>query len=542
MTLFALFLYVNRDLGNFHPAEMGVFYMQILAIDNLKKEIEGEILFEIDHLQVMKKNKIGLIGTNGVGKSTLLKIIAGIEQADSGQIKCNGTLHYLPQLIDPSVAQSGGEQVKHKIDFAFAQAYDLLLLDEPTTNLDLANIKFLQNKLNHYYSACIIVSHDRHFIEQNCDLIWEIADNKLFVFNGSYHAYEQFLTDKEQEQIKRFKKYQQEKQRLEQAIDEKQKRAARVVNAKTKSKIEDGASKPFYAKKQKKVQKTAKALETRLSHLAEVSAPVKPQTITITPPDTTKFQQRTLIQYHDFALTINNRLLIQSFSTTIQGGDKIALIGNNGSGKTTFLQALQKGENITIHPKVKFGYFSQSLDILDDNKTIIDTICDTAIQSMTLIRTMLYQLGFDAIAIHKKVSHLSGGERVRVSLIKILVSDVNVLLLDEPTNYLDRTMLLVLEKILKNYQGTIIFISHDHDFIKNIATKTWRLADKKLSFEKQAVQKQADEQKRQQDALMKIDLQLTALNSQLSIAPSHALEQEFQELLAKKTKLLAKEK
>ena len=525
---------------------------EILTLQQITKEINGEILFEIDAAAVQSGDKIGLIGDNGVGKSTLLKMIAGIDQDYKGRCKTTAITYYLQQLVDKDVAQSGGEQVRTRINQAFATDFDLLLLDEPTTNLDLENIRFLDNMLAHYQGTYIIVSHDRTFLEKNCNTIWELTENTLKIFPGKYSAYEHHLEQLRLEQKRAYENYLHEKEHLVAAIEKKKQHAATVLNKKSKLNDESaGFAKPYFAKKQKKVQKTAKAIERRLERLEEVT-PVKAETkIVIKPMNSDTFKGRTLLQFQDFPLKQGNRLLTQPFTANIKGGEKIALVGANGSGKTTLLQQILRGKHqgMTLHPEVKLGYFSQTLDTIKTGEKILDAVLKSSIQPEFLVRTLLFQLGFNQYKLGQLTDTLSGGERVRLALIKLLVSDVTFMLLDEPTNYLDRKLLTVLEELLQNYQGTVLFVSHDQTFVNKVATKIWEIQNKKLilknldgTIEKTASQQQVILKKKatkhkKVEALMMLEIKLNDVIGRLSITSTPELEKEYTELIAQKKRL-----
>lgn len=521
---------------------MEVFFIITIECLNLKKEISGRVLFESEHLTVAKKQRIGIIGVNGSGKTTLINMLLGVDEVYRGKIIKRGTLYYLPQLIDVKSTKSGGEQVKEKLDQAFAHQYDVLLLDEPTTNLDAENIAFLEKRIKHFNGAVIVVSHDRQFLNNICEVTWEIANGMINVFPGKYAEYEAHKEQKKIEQQRKHEKYQQTKQGLEQAIDNKRKSAAKVLNKKSKSNVEDGISKPHYAKKQKKAAKSAKVLERRLANLKEEEKVTVEKEIVITPKSVKTLSNRVLFRFEELSLQIGNRQLIENFTAELKFGEKIALTGANGVGKTTLLRAILTKENqaISIHPEVKIGYFAQNLAILDADKTILETVMEQAIQPEHLVRTMLANLDFNADTLTKRIAVLSGGEKVRIALIKIIVSDINVLILDEPTNYLDYRLLSVLETILKNYQGTLLLVSHDRAFVQNTVEKIWHLENKHITVKSLTESSKISVTNDEQKLLLKIDFKLTELISKLSITPAEALEQEYQTLLEQKRSLISK--
>ena len=256
------------------------------------------------------------------------------------------------------------------------------------------------------------------------------------------------------------------------------------------------------------------------------------------------FKNRMTIRVENLAGIIPNQSLWEKKTFQIYGGDKLAIIGSNGSGKTTLVKKIINQENgITISPSVKIGYFSQNLMILDLNKTILENVQNSSKQEESLIRTVLARMHFFGEDIYKPVHVLSGGERVKVALTKLLVSDINTLVLDEPTNYLDTQALTVLEKLLNEYKGSIIFVSHDRTFIENIATRILEIRNKKMElfdgtykqFKYRSTKKERDFKQEEQ---LVLDTKISEVLSRLSIEPSEALEKEFQNLIKEKNRFI----
>lgn len=238
---------------------------------------------------------------------------------------------------------------------------------------------------------------------------------------------------------------------------------------------------------------------------------------------------------------------MEKASFHIRGGDKLAIIGANGSGKTTLVKQIMNQEyGIRFSPAVKVGYFSQNLNILDPAKSIIENVQSSSKQNETLIRTVLARMHFFREDVYKLVEVLSGGERVKVALTKLFLSDINTLILDEPTNFLDMTAVEALESLLKEYEGSVIFVSHDRRFIENIATRILTIHNQELGlFEgtyqqyKRTQVQQAQERKK--DTRLLLETKLSEVLSRLSIEPSEKLEREFEKLLQEKRELDASE-
>ncbi|SFL79367.1 ABC transporter [Salibacterium qingdaonense] len=241
-------------------------------------------------------------------------------------------------------------------------------------------------------------------------------------------------------------------------------------------------TKPHFAKKQKKLSKDADAVETRLHQLKEVERPKELPPINMQVVEQESLQHRTVIRGWDVEGRAGDKRLWEAFDFSISGGDKVALIGPNGSGKTTFLRMiLNDRDRIQAAPAVSFGYFSQMLEILEEEKSILDNVRDTSFQDETIIRTVLGRLGFFQEDVFKRVKDLSGGERVKTGFAKLFVSGANVLILDEPTNYLDIRALEALESLLGDYCGTVLFVSHDRRFLEKTATRIFAIHDKRIT-------------------------------------------------------------
>lgn len=260
-------------------------------------------------------------------------------------------------------------------------------------------------------------------------------------------------------------------------------------------------------------------------------------------PNEEAFKDRVIIRMQEVAGVIGQRVLWNKASFQVRGGDKLAIIGPNGSGKTTLVKKiLNQDKGITISPSVKMGYFSQNLDILDVNKTILENVRSTSKQDETLIRTILARLHFFRDDVYKLVGVLSGGERVKVALAKLFVSDINTLLLDEPTNFLDIEATSALESLLQEYEGTVIFVSHDRRFIENVATRILVIRDQKIklfdgTFKQYEQYEHQSKRDAKEDTRLLLETKISEVLSRLSIEPSEELEREFQMLLEEKRKL-----
>ncbi|WP_027409375.1 Vga family ABC-F type ribosomal protection protein [Anoxybacteroides tepidamans] len=523
--------------------------MILLEALNIKHYVKDRLLFDVDRLVIHKNDRIGLVGHNGSGKTTLLNILARKISPEKGSVICHAQCELLPQLKRTDTTKSGGEVTQEYINDAIVKAPEILLADEPTTHLDRDHIEWLEKKLSQWKGAFIIVSHDRAFLDALCTTIWEIHEGKIKEYKGNYSDYaEQKELERRKQQLA-YEKYEKEKQALERALELKKQKAERATKAPKKvspSEAKITGAKPYFAKKQKKLQKAAKAIETRLEKLEKVEKIKETAPIKMNLPNEHTFKGRIIIRVQEVAGIIDKRVLWNKASFHVRGGDKLAIIGPNGSGKTTLAKKIvDREEGIMISPAVRMGYFSQNLNILDVEKSILENVQSTSKQDETLIRTVLARLHFFRDDVYKPVEILSGGERVKVALAKLFVSDINTLILDEPTNFLDIEATSALESLLQEYEGTVIFVSHDRRFIENVATRMLVIQDKEIKlfdgtykqYEQYKNQKHSHSRNTKEDERLLLETKISEVLSRLSIEPNEELENEFQRLLEKKRKL-----
>ncbi|WP_318502483.1 Vga family ABC-F type ribosomal protection protein [Bacillus sp. T3] len=514
----------------------------LLEANQIKQYMKDKILLDIEHLTIGSNDRIGLVGRNGSGKTTLLEILAGKRTPDSGVITINTSLEFLPQLKRTNTTKSGGEVTQEYINQAITSNAEILFADEPTTHLDTAHIEWLEEKLANWLGALVLISHDRAFLDSLCTVIWEIDNKNITVYKGNYSDYvDQKELERRTHQTE-YEKYEKKKKQLEEAIILKERKAEKATKKpKNVNLAEARNSKPYYANKKKKLQQTAKAMETRLEKLEKVEKGGELAPIKMNLPNEAIFKNKIVLRVNHLQGAVGKRILWKGGSFTVRGGDKLAIIGANGSGKTTLLKKMIEGDSaISISPLMKIGYFSQNLDSLLAEKSILENVQLTSNQDETFIRTVLARLHFFREDVYKKVGVLSGGERVKVAFAKLFVSDINTLILDEPTNFLDIQSVEALESLLEQYEGTIIFVSHDRRFISQIANRIIEIKDGQLQlFEgpynefiqykpMQAIQVDYEEKR------LLIETKITEVLSRLSIEPSPELEIEFQRLLAEK--------
>lgn len=475
--------------------------MLLIKIDKIKKYYGDRLILDIDSLEIFTGEKIGLVGINGGGKTTLLNIICGMVEADEGTVNINNKFSYITQFeetVDIEMGRiakeleipneynsylSGGEKVKARIAKALNENSGIIIADEPTSNLDGKSIKYIEEKFKEYQGAILLVSHDREFLDNICTKIFELEDGKVTVYDGNYSSY---LIQKEKK-INRaefeYDQYVKEKRRLEEAIKVKSSLRDSVRKAPRRfGNSEARLCKMGDQKAKKSMENAIKGIASRIDRLEEKEKPKKEQIIKIDIAKGHEFYSNYPIDIKEITLGFEDKVLIKKSSFKLKKNKKVALIGDNGCGKTTLIKSiLEKNENIKIANRVKIGYFEQGLDILDQNKTILENVMEDSSFNQTFIRISLARFLFKDDLVYKKVSVLSGGEKVRVSLCKIILSDNNLLILDEPTNYLDITSMEALEEALKNSNKTMIIVSHDRRFINEVCDELLIIENKKLN-------------------------------------------------------------
>lgn len=474
------------------------FELENIEITYLDKEI-----LKIERLAVHQFDRIGIVGKNGAGKSTLLKLMAGIEKPTNGKVNRHVEHGYFEQLeaprdyeADPALLGklgvpmdsnqlSGGEQTRMKLAQLFTHYNEALLIDEPTTHLDQDGISFLLDELKYYYGALVLISHDRAVLDELITTIWEVHDGKVRVYSGNYSNYLVQKKLEREQQSQAHEQFMKEKGRLEKAAQEKMKKAEKVAQAGKMSKREANAkpNKSFMTKSkgtsQKAIQRAAKAIEQRMEKLQEVEAVKEERPIIFHQSKRLELHNKFPIMADRFTLQVENKVLLDEVSFQLPLGEKIAIMGSNGSGKSTLLcQIANKSSGLTISPKAKIGYFRQMSYQFTSNETVLQFVKNRSDYDEGFLRSVLHSMQFVGTDIQKSVKSLSGGEAIRLQLCQLFLGEYNILLLDEPTNFLDIHAIEALQRFIKGYEGTIIFVSHDRRF-------TWDVADRKYVIDEQ---------------------------------------------------------
>ncbi|HFR3775404.1 TPA: ABC-F type ribosomal protection protein Vga(F) [Streptococcus suis] len=457
--------------------------MEVMKCIQLEKEFAGRSLFTIKQLSLRAGQKIGLVGHNGVGKSTFLKIILGLDSDFAGKIEVKADWAYVPQLQERS-SLSGGEQVWKSIQEAFAQRPQLLIMDEPTANLDQEHQEKLIKQIKRYRGSLLVVSHDRHFLNQIASHIWHLEEGTIQVYPGNYEAFVESRRARREGQQEAYEAYQKKVAQLKKAQQERQAKAHKMGKRKkgvSSSEWKVNAMMGSYDSQAKSMAKTAKHLEKRMERLEKVEQPRKETWVKMEAKGALDTGLHSLFRLQAGQLWIGEKYLFDFPQLGMTFGDKLALVGSNGTGKTSFVRKLISKElEGYYNPKLKIAYFSQDLTSLNEEETAFVNASSTSLQDRVTVLNLLGMLGLSYDKVQQKVANLSGGERVRLSLAKVLLTDANLLILDEPTNFLDLTAIEALERFLTEYQGSVLVISHDQDFVDKVARSKWWIKDGSL--------------------------------------------------------------
>lgn len=518
----------------------------ILSCQNISKSFGTEEILKDVSFHIEANEKAAIVGINGAGKSTLLKIIMQEEHADSGEVILakEATIGYLAQYQDVSgqctiyeevlssredvltmeeklrdmeakmsglsglaldellnnyhrlshefellgghtyrsevtgvlkglgfsddelekkmSELSGGQKTRVSLGKLLVTKPDILLLDEPTNHLDIESIRWLEGFLANYKGAVVIVAHDRYFLDRVVTKVVEIFQHKAFVYEGNYTAFAKKKAKVREDLLKQYYNQQREIKHQEEVI------------VKLKS-----------FNREKSI-KRAESREKLLDKLERLEKPIEENTDIHIVLEPNVMSGNDVLAASHIAKTYDGNCLFSDLSFEIKRGERVALIGNNGTGKTTILKminGLVEGDagSITLGTNVHIGYYDQEHQLLHMEKTIFAEISDDYPQlNNTKIRNVLAAFLFTNDDVFKRIGDLSGGERGRVSLAKLMLSDANFLILDEPTNHLDIISKEILETALRQYTGTVLFVSHDRYFINQTATRIIELTGETL--------------------------------------------------------------
>ena len=469
--------------------------MNLVTIEHLTKSYTERLLFDDTSFSINEGDKIGLIGINGTGKSTLLKIVAGLEQEDGGSVarSRNLTIRYLPQnprfhdgdtilqsIVRDNEGQaviwdmesqaknlltrmgiydfdakvetlSGGQRKRVALVSTLMSDADLLILDEPTNHLDSDMADWLEDYLKKFRKALLMITHDRYFLDSVTNRIVELDQGRLYNYQANYEGY---------------LKLKAERMDMDQASERKRQSILRVELAW----MQRGAR----ARSTKQKGRIQRYEELRDQKAPEQDGQVELESVS-------SRLGRTTVELNGLAKAYGDKILIKHFTYIFLKNDRIGIIGPNGSGKSTLVKmiagwAQPDSGSIEIGQTVKIGYFSQENEAMDESLKVIDYIKNVAEYVQTKdgsisASQMLERFLFPGSVQYTTISRLSGGEKRRLYLLRILMDAPNVLILDEPTNDLDIQTLTILEDYLDGFQGVVITVSHDRYFLDRVVTR-----------------------------------------------------------------------
>ena len=477
--------------------------MLLLEGNQIKKYFGDRLILDIENLKIYAEDRIGIVGPNGVGKTTLMNILSKKVQSDEGTVRLYGGYSYISQLEEAESIQiseemaskfrvsntwnqnmSGGEKTRFKLAVGLSKDSSILFADEPTSNLDMEAIELVEKRFQEYRGSLILISHDRSLLDKLCNKIWELEDGKINIYNGNYSDYVlQKSKEKERAQFE-YQQYIKEKKRLEGVIeDTKQKGKSIKRPPKRMGNSEARLHKMGGQKAKATLDRAAKNIEKRIEHLESKEKPKELEAIKLDIVNQDRLYSKILIEGKNIHKTFGEKTILKDSDFKINNGAKVAFIGPNGCGKSTLVKMIINGEeSIKIAKRAKIGYFDQNMNILKENLSIIENVMESSIYDETFARILLARLLFKGEDVYKKVEVLSGGERVKVSFAKILLQDMNLLILDEPTNYMDINSIEVMEEVLKEYQGTLLLVSHDRSFVSTIADHIMTINNHKIEM------------------------------------------------------------
>lgn len=491
----------------------GVFFMAkiLMEADNLCKSFGARRLIDLDHLAVYDGEKIGLVGENGAGKTTLLRILAGEMEADEGNVRRMCSLAFIHQMgkeegtADSQMRAlfrageqrdglSGGEMTRNRIAATLSARPGLLLADEPTTDLDAEGLALLRKQLLSFPGAVLLISHDRALLRLLCGRIWYLEDGRISDFPGGYDAFMEERNRQREYQQFEYEQYKAEQKRLKESAQRMAEKASSV--RKTPSRMGNSEARLHKREWTDSVLQLSHAKRTLQNRMARLEVKEKPKDL----PDirmklgvTVPVEARTILRFQCDCLAVAETVLLERSELILPSGSRTALLGGNGCGKTTLLRTLVsrieppvvfKGM-VQFNPAARVGWFDQHHEkTLNPEKSVLENVMDVSVHPESLARSVLVRLNFGREDVFKPVSVLSGGERAKAALARLLLADCNLLILDEPTNHLDIFTLEELERLLACYGGTVLFVSHDEEFVRKTATRIAVFDHRKLvSFE-----------------------------------------------------------
>jgi ATPase subunit of ABC transporter with duplicated ATPase domains len=455
--------------------------MKPIFLNNASLFFSSKTCFENFSAQIQSGDRIAIIGNNSSGKSSLLKIIKGDLPLSEGEIINNKDINfgYVKQIIDEYENLSGGEKFNKALSFAFSAKPDILLLDEPTNHLDLKNRRSLIKMLKFYRNTLIIVSHDEELLSECVDNFWHINNGKINIFKGNYYNYKASTFQKREILENELLELKKEKKSVHQSLMKEQERAAKSKKRGEKF-VEQKKWLPAVG--DLKASSAGKTAGKKNKHNRDKRNDINQELASLRIPEIIKpkfslaadLSSKTILQISSGSVFYENKKIADNINFSVAGNEKLAIIGDNGSGKTTILKAIMQDNKVfktgdwTV-PNV-ISYLDQYYKSLNDNKTVLETICDlmpnkTHLEVRDFLNDFLFKKNED---VTKLCGVLSGGEKARLALAQIAAQTPQLLLIDEITNNVDVETKEHIIQVLKEYPGAMIIVSHDENFLKDI--------------------------------------------------------------------------
>ncbi|WP_409253126.1 ribosomal protection-like ABC-F family protein [Bacillus sp. SCS-153A] len=527
--------------------------MIMCSVQQISKMFGGNLVFENLSFEVHAGDRIGFVGRNGTGKTTVFKLIAGVEQPDTGEIhiKKGARIGYLSQIpqyeesttghdvlksafvdlleiesqlkklenqmgteedpqklqrlleeygplqdkftlgggyeIEPEMAKvangleitklldkqfnslSGGEQTKVCLGLILLQKPDLLLLDEPTNHLDIGAVEWLEGFLKDYSGSVMVISHDRYFLDETINKVIDLEDGEVCLYHTNYSR---FVKEKEEKLLLEFQQYQEQQKKIKK-MREAIKRLKEWANQ---------ANPPNAA-----LHKRARNMERALERMEKLKRPVLDRKKMGLQFENGDRSGKVVFTMKDAGKSFSGKTLFKEASLDIHFKDRTAIVGKNGTGKSTIIKMLlgdlqQDEGEVKLGSNVKTGYLSQHFTVADPGMRLIDAFREEVSVTEGDARHILAGFLFYGGAVFRKVGQLSGGEKMRLRLAQLMHQDINFLVLDEPTNHLDIDSREVLEDALERFDGTVLAVSHDRYFLNKLFEKTYWIHNEKLHY------------------------------------------------------------
>lgn len=455
--------------------------MSEIKLTKIEKMVNGRSLFTVPHLLANTGDHIGIVGRNGAGKSTLAHLLTGDDQDYQGQLIVAGDVTYVPQIA-ATHDRSGGQAMMDRVRVALSSRPEILILDEPSSNLDEPHQAWLIKQLLHYHGLLLLISHDRQLLNAVTTQTWAVRHSEFTAYAGNYADYQAQLDQQLTSQQAAYVRQNRHQHDLKVAMQARHEKAQQIRKGSRRMTAGERAnSKSLREATAAKMDRSAKKLVERGEREAQVTKPFTTTGFKLVATDFPPFKGKTVASAANFTLRRHHQTLLKQVTFQIKPGERVALVGPNGSGKTTLLTAiLEHQAGLSVSPAAKIGVFQQDMTALDGKRTVWQTVRDASQLPDQTVRNVMGALGLPARFYDQLVGELSGGELVKLQLVAILVGNYNVLMLDEPTNYLDVDALDALADYLQNYPGTVIFLSHDAVFRKQVVTRQLTFDDQQL--------------------------------------------------------------